>query len=108
MNALFVYGTLAPGKPNEHVLADIPGHWQPGKVQGVLHQKGWGAAMGFPGIELKNTDDLVQGNLFTSDSLDLHWDMLDEFEGNAYERVVTRVILEDESSVDAFIYAIKM
>ena len=25
---LFVYGTLAPGQPNEHVLGDIEGSWE--------------------------------------------------------------------------------
>ena len=29
INRLFVYGTLAPGRANAHVLADIPGTWEP-------------------------------------------------------------------------------
>jgi gamma-glutamylcyclotransferase (GGCT)/AIG2-like uncharacterized protein YtfP len=29
---LFVYGTLAPGRPNEHVLADLGGTWEPAYV----------------------------------------------------------------------------
>lgn len=33
---LFVYGTLAPGWPNEHVLADVPGGWEPATVTGRL------------------------------------------------------------------------
>ena len=27
---LFVYGTLAPGRPNEHVLSEIGGSWEAG------------------------------------------------------------------------------
>lgn len=40
---LFVYGTLAPGRPNEHVLANLPGEWEPATVNGRLLQAGWGA-----------------------------------------------------------------
>ena len=47
---LFVYGTLAPGRPNEHVLAAIPGSWEAATVKGKLFQEGWGARAGFPGI----------------------------------------------------------
>ena len=47
---LFVYGTLAPGRPNAHVLADVPGTWESATVRGTLVQDGWGAAAGYPGI----------------------------------------------------------
>ena len=47
---LFVYGTLAPGRPNEHVLADVPGEWEAATVSGRLLHEGWGAAVGYPGI----------------------------------------------------------
>jgi|GEM_PF-3969694 len=40
------YGTLAPGRPNEHVLVEVPGHWEPATVKGTLLQEGWGAADG--------------------------------------------------------------
>ena len=29
---LFVYGSLQPGGPNEHVLAETGGDWQPGVI----------------------------------------------------------------------------
>jgi gamma-glutamylcyclotransferase (GGCT)/AIG2-like uncharacterized protein YtfP len=35
-NRLFVYGTLAPGRPNEHVFAEIPGRWEAATVKGKL------------------------------------------------------------------------
>ena len=41
INNLFVYGTLAPGRPNEHILQDIGGTWKEGSVTGKLHQEGW-------------------------------------------------------------------
>ena len=101
---LFVYGTLAPGRPNEHVLADIPGVWEPATVTGKLLQEGWGAAVGYPGIVLDACSDEVQGLLFTSESLDKHWARLDEFEGDGYERVLTSAKRRDGTRVEAYIY----
>lgn len=37
---LFVYGSLAPGRPNEHILAAIPGTWEPASVSGRLREEG--------------------------------------------------------------------
>ena len=50
--SLFVYGTLAPGRPNEHVLTALGGTWQPATVKGHLKPQGWGAEMGYPGLVL--------------------------------------------------------
>lgn len=101
---LFVYGTLAPGRPNEHVLAGIPGEWESATVTGRLLQKGWGAAVGYPGIVLDERGGEVQGLLFTSESLDKHWARLDEFEGDGYERVLTSAKRQDGTTVEAYIY----
>ena len=51
---LFVYGTLAPNSPNKHILKKIGGSWQEATVKGRLktQKKGWGAKMGYDGIEL--------------------------------------------------------
>jgi gamma-glutamylcyclotransferase (GGCT)/AIG2-like uncharacterized protein YtfP len=103
-NRLFVYGTLAPGRPNEHVLADIPGSWQPATVTGTLLREGWGAAAGYPGIVLDEHGAKVEGLLFRSEQLADHWACLDQFEGDGYERVLTRATLDDGTTVDAFIY----
>ena len=40
---LFVYGTLGPGRPNEHVLTAIGGSWLNASVSGFLRNEGWGA-----------------------------------------------------------------
>ena len=102
--SLFVYGTLAPGRPNDHVLAEVPGDWEPAQARGKLLEQGWGAALGFPAIELNAGGDVVEGFLFTSDALDEHWARLDDFEGDGYERVLTEVRLSDGRSANAFIY----
>jgi gamma-glutamylcyclotransferase (GGCT)/AIG2-like uncharacterized protein YtfP len=101
---LFVYGTLAPGRPNEHILADVPGTWEPASVIGTLHPEGWGAAAGYPGIVLDKKGGEVQGLLFSSESLAEHWDRLDEFEGEGYERVLIAARRKDGTTVDAYIY----
>ncbi len=104
IHRLFVYGTLAPGRPNEHVLADVPGVWEPATAMGTLFPEGWGAAMGYPGIVLDESGGEVEGLLFSSESLAEHWARLDEFEGEGYERVLTTVRRKDGTAVEAFIY----
>ena len=104
---LFVYGTLAPGRPNEHLLNEIGGSWQDATVTGTLHPEGWGATMGYPAIVLSEDGEDVDGFLFSSDKLSDHWAKLDEFEGDAYERVLAVVKLRDNSTVDAYVYALK-
>lgn len=108
MQRLFVYGTLAPGRPNEHVLGELDGSWEEATVTGTLQHEGWGAAMGYPGIVLSEDGAEVSGFLFTSKALSDYWSKLDEFEGRAYGRVLTSVRLRDNRTVDAYIYALKL
>lgn len=103
---LFVYGTLAPGRPNAHVLAEVPGEWEPATVIGTLLQEGWGAGMGYPGIVLDGRGGEVEGFLFSSERLAEHWAVLDEFEGDGYERVLTTVRLNDGAAAEAYIYTL--
>ena len=108
MEKLFVYGTLCPGKPNEHILKKIRGHWKKGFVWGRLFKEGWGAAMGSPGIRLEEKIERIEGYIFYSDNLEAYWEELDTFEGSAYQRIRTMVILEnDENEIEAFIYSLK-
>jgi gamma-glutamylcyclotransferase (GGCT)/AIG2-like uncharacterized protein YtfP len=103
---LFVYGTLAPGRSNAHVLAPIPGEWEPATVTGTLVAEGWGAAAGYPGIILDEHGAEVAGFLFSSDALAEHWRRLDAFEGEGYERVLTTVTRRDGTAVEAYVYAL--
>ncbi len=105
---LFVYGTLGPNRPNEHILADIGGSWQDATVEGMLKQQGWGAEMGYPGIVLSDdSGQKVSGFLFLSENLTNNWQMLDDFEGEGYQRVLTKAKLNDGNFVDAFVYVLK-
>ncbi len=108
MNAqrrLATYGTLGPGRPNHHQLSDLTGDWVRGSVRGDLHEEGWGAAQGFPGLVLNPTGKVVAVDLFLSNDLPDHWPRLDAFEGEGYRRVVTQVSTPD-GVVDACIYVL--
>ncbi len=103
---LFVYGTLGPGRPNEHVLGAIGGTWQAATVKGNLRDEGWGAELGYPGIILDENGSDIEGFLFTSQNLSDHWKVLDEFEGEAYERVLAMAKLNDGNIVEAYVYTL--
>ena len=45
-HTLAVYGTLAPGRPNHHVLAPLGGEWTDGLIEGDLLPVGWDAELG--------------------------------------------------------------
>ncbi len=105
--SLFVYGTLAPNGPNEHILTNIGGTWHPGTLRGQLHEAGWGANMGYPGLTLDEQGEPVKGFLFSSAQLSDHWGFLDEFEGSEYERVVAIASLSDGSQVETYVYVLR-
>ncbi len=107
INKLFVYGSLAPGRPNEHILSQLGGTWEDGSVRGTLHQEGWGADMGYPGIILDPVCGPVEGFVFSSPRLVGHWKELDAFEGDAYQRVLASIKLRDGHYTQAYIYTLK-
>jgi gamma-glutamylcyclotransferase (GGCT)/AIG2-like uncharacterized protein YtfP len=100
---LAVYGTLAPGKPNAHILAPLGGVWRSGSVRGRLVAKGWGADLGFPALVLDPAGGFVAVQLLECEALPLHWPKLDAFEGEGYARMETLVAVEG-GAVPAFIY----
>ena len=103
---LFVYGTLAPGRPNEHILAPLSGTWEPATMRGTLIAEGWGAAAGYPGIVPDATCEPVPGFVFKSADLAQHWSRLDAFEGDGYERRVETATLANGDAVEVFVYAL--
>ncbi|QGN37532.1 gamma-glutamylcyclotransferase family protein [Klebsiella oxytoca] len=106
MERLFVYGTLRPGHANAHIMERIGGEWQPGYVNGIFYERGWGAAADFPGIVLDKNGPQVHGYLFLSDNLNAHWPMLDEFE-EGYDRVAVEVMTGDGQRVPAWTYQLQ-
>lgn len=104
INRLFVYGTLAPGRANEHVLANVAGRWEPAFVRGTLFNEGWGAMAGYPGMVPDENGEAINGFVFSSSELQDHLARLDEFEGSGYERTVVPAQLGDGSVVTAYVY----
>ena len=107
MSSLFVYGSLQPGGPNEHVLSKISGTWRKATVTGYLAEAGWGTALGYPGLKLVENGEIVEGYVLTSASLDTFWGELDAFEGEQYERVMTSCTLDTGERLAAFTYALR-
>jgi gamma-glutamylcyclotransferase (GGCT)/AIG2-like uncharacterized protein YtfP len=98
LNALFgtshrlaVYGTLAPGRPNHHVVAPLGGEWTEGVIEGELHAVGWAATYGFPAFIPRAGGPAVPVQVLTAAALPAAWPQLDDFEGPGYRRILVPV-----------------
>lgn len=107
VNRLFVYGSLKPGGPNHHIIDDIGGDWAAATINGRLLKSGWGAELGYPALEIDPQADPVEGFVFTSDRIAEHWNDLDAFEGQDYQRVIARADLVNNESVETFVYVLR-
>ena len=82
-NRLVVYGSLAPGEANHHVLAPIRGQWLPCVVTGTIT-----VVAGYNVLSWTPDGPPLPAMLFVSDELPRHWERIDEFEGDGYRRIV--------------------
>jgi gamma-glutamylcyclotransferase (GGCT)/AIG2-like uncharacterized protein YtfP len=90
-HTLAVYGTLAPGQPNHHILAPLGGEWTDGLIEGDLLPVGWGADLGYPGFRPRVGGEAVAVRVLTAPSLATAWADLDRFEGPGYECILVPV-----------------
>jgi gamma-glutamylcyclotransferase (GGCT)/AIG2-like uncharacterized protein YtfP len=90
-HTLAVYGTLAPGRPNHHVVAPLGGEWTDGLIEGDLLPLGWGADLGYPGFRPRAGGDAIAVRVLTTPSLATAWPDLDRFEGPGYRRILVPV-----------------
>jgi gamma-glutamylcyclotransferase (GGCT)/AIG2-like uncharacterized protein YtfP len=90
-HTLAVYGTLAPGQPNHHVLAPFGGEWTDGLIEGDLLPMGWGADLGYPGFRPRIEGDTVAVQVLSAPLLASAWPDLDRFEGPGYQRILVPV-----------------
>ena len=102
---LAAYGTLVPGEVNHHQLAGLNGKWIRGTVKGRVIKGGRGVHIGLPGMILDNSGEDINIQIFVSPDLVNHWQRLDDFEGENFRRVVTKVSTED-GTLEANIYEI--
>lgn len=84
---LIVYGTLAPGGPNHRLLEDLRGEWIKGWVTGEFIERGWSAAMSYPGLRWCPEGNAIDAFLLISKDLGRMWHRLDDFEGLEYKRI---------------------
>ena len=103
---LVVYGTLAPGRENAHVLEHLGGTWTEVVVHGHLVPSGWGFASGYPAIELDPDGPAVEGWLLDSAALEHAWPDLDHFEGSGYRRRPVVPTIDDVAQPEAWIYEV--
>jgi gamma-glutamylcyclotransferase (GGCT)/AIG2-like uncharacterized protein YtfP len=92
---LAVYGTLAPGKPNHHVVAPLGGEWTAGIVEGDLLAEGWGAPLGYPAFNPRIGGTAIPVHVLTSPALPSAFPELDDFEGPEYRRILIPVFTPD-------------
>ena len=82
------------------------GHWQTATIKGHLKPDGgWGSALGYPAVIPDEQGEIVQGFVFSSDDLGNHWERLDAFEGEGYQRIEVIATLNTGEKVTAFVYA---
>lgn len=88
---LAIYGSLAPGRVNHHIVAPLGGTYEPGVVEGDLTPQGWATALGFPALSLRVGGPAVPVVVLTAPGLPEAWADLDAFEGPGYRRVLVPV-----------------
>ncbi|MDX1478437.1 MAG: gamma-glutamylcyclotransferase family protein [Saprospiraceae bacterium] len=96
LNRLVIYGSLAPGEVNHDQIAHIGGWYAKGRIQGTLVTAGWGQHIGFPGLlwGLGEREEIPVQVLHAA-TMTSHWEALDAFEGEAYQRIVIPYLLDD-------------
>ena len=104
--ALFVYGTLCPGRANEHILRVMEGAFERARVRGFHYPDGWLQGFPYPGIDLDDSGPEIPGYIFTSSELHMHWGRLDAFEGENYTRVQTTAMTLSGESRWVHVYVI--
>jgi len=82
-HALLVYGTLAPGRENHHLLSGLAGTWSEVTIEGEI-----GDWLGYPMFRWSEGGAANPAWLLRSAELPAHYERLDRFETDAYARRV--------------------
>ena len=87
---LAVYGTLAPGRSNDHMLSQLDGQWLDGHVRGEVQERD-----GFPVFSWRNGPS-VPVRILDAPALSQTFERLDQFEGAKYRRILVPVQVKDQ------------
>ena len=98
---LAVYGTLAPGRQNYHIVEPLGGDWTDGFIEGDLQQTGWGATLGYPAFRPRVGGPTLKIRILKSPLLPAGWKNVDEFEGPEYMRILVPVFHIEDADVAA-------
>jgi len=104
MDALAVYGALAPGESGHWVVSRIRGEWVQGTVKGHVFEITWGPATGYQGFLPDADGATIEVHVLLSDELDKKWREIDDFEGQGYDRIAIEVELASGELQSAQIY----
>jgi gamma-glutamylcyclotransferase (GGCT)/AIG2-like uncharacterized protein YtfP len=91
---LVIYGTLAPGKSNHNVIADLRGEYRDCAVHGRISE-----VDGFPHFTWARSDASLGALLFSSKQLPGMWGALDRFEGDGYKRRLIPATIDSGLSI---------
>ena len=91
-NRLVVYGSLAPGEANHHVVAGLEGSWRPCVITGSLDVHN-----GYRIFRWEKGGARIDAQMLISTALPSNWRRLDEFEGADYCRVVIPAELDGKT-----------
>ena len=80
---LVVYGSLAPGEANHHVVAGFGGEWRPCVITGTVETHN-----GYRIFRWAKDGPRVDAQMLISQELPRSWPRLDDFEGTDYRRIV--------------------
>ena len=96
---LAVYGTLAPGECNHHLLAACPGPWVHGAVHGRMVERR------FRMFTYDPAGTAVPVQMLRSPGLASHWAQLDAFEHPTHHRILVPVFAAGRLLAVANLYA---
>jgi gamma-glutamylcyclotransferase (GGCT)/AIG2-like uncharacterized protein YtfP len=92
---LAVYGTLAPGQPNHHIVAPLGGEWTDGAIEGDFFPEGWGATLGYPACRPRTGGPSIPVKVLSAPALATAWPAIDRFEGPGYRRILVPVLTRE-------------
>lgn len=91
---------------NAHYLQGIQGTWINATINAVHLPEGYGATVGYPVLVPTAKGEAVHGQILEAHFTKSDWRMLDDFETDAYERVLLPVVTDLGTELLAWVYVL--